>query len=162
METDNKFHAREDKRESEIIWSYEVKSMRYQQLKKSLCVLIVILLLPVTFLSQDLPKPKEKKGTLRIVVTGNGSAKPVNGADVIVRSNDGEFEESTKTDSEGHANIAKVPRGNLVIQVVALGWKTWGGQHIFKDDKPIPISLVQDQGAQPSGSPRPSNSPTPR
>ena len=136
--------------------------MHYQLHVRSLSVLLVILLLPVMLFSQDLAGPNEKKGTLRIVVTGTGNTKPVNGADVIVRSGDGDFEESTKTDSEGHASIAKVPRGDLVIQVVALGWKTWGGQRKFKDDKPISISLEQDQKAQPSENPSPSNSPTPR
>jgi hypothetical protein len=129
--------------------------MRQQNFGRILCILVAILFLPVSFLSQDLSTQKEKKGRLRIVVTGNGNAKPVDGADVIVRSGDGEFEDSTKTDSQGLANIASVPHGNLKIQILKMGWKNWGGLVDFKDDKPIQITLEKEQTEGPSPSPTP-------
>lgn len=129
--------------------------MRQQNFGRTLCILVVILFLPVSFLSQDLSTQKEKKGRLRIVVIGNGNTKPISGADVIVRSGDGEFEDSTKTDSQGLANIGSVPHGNLKIQILAMGWRTWGGQVDFKDDKPIQVTLEKEQTEGPSPSPTP-------
>jgi hypothetical protein len=129
--------------------------MRTKNFPRTYCIALAILLLPMSLTSQDLSGHKDKKGTLRVLVTGKENTKPVNGADVIVRAKDEGFEESTKTDSQGAASIASVPRGNVLIQIVASGWKTWGGQVGFKDDKPIQITLEKDGPILPPESPTP-------
>lgn len=129
--------------------------MRQQNFARPFCIVLAILFLPLSLPSRELNSQTEKKGKLRIVVTSNGDTKPVNGADVIVRAPDEDFEKSTKTDSQGVATIAGVPRVSLVIQISAMGWKTWGGQVDFKDDKPIQVTLEKDKPSKPSESPTP-------
>lgn len=129
--------------------------MRRQDFARAFCIVLAILFLPATLPSQDISGHKEKKGKLRIQVTGKGNSHPVNGADVFVRAKDEGFEQSTKTDSQGVATLASVPRGSLVIQIAASGWKTWGGQVDFKDDKPIQVTLEKDQTERPSPTPTP-------
>lgn len=128
--------------------------MRKQNFARTFCIVLAILFMPAYLPSQEVSGHKEKKGRLRIMVTSKGNTKPVSGADVIVRAKDEDFEVSTRTDSQGNASVGSVPRGSLLIQIIASGWKTWGGQVDFKDDTPIKITLEKDQ-------PAPSESPTP-
>jgi hypothetical protein len=69
---------------------------------------------------------------LRIVVTGND--KPVSNASVYVKYNEpaGLFrrdklaEMSFKTNLDGSVKVPEVPRGKILIQVIAKGWHTYG------------------------------------
>ena len=123
-------------------------------------VLLVLLFAAAVFSQEPAPtRPKEKKGRLHVSVASNDNNQPIVGADVMVRSTDGDFEDSTRTDSQGMANIANVPYANLIIQVLMRGYKNWGGQVDFKTDKPISIKLEPDAKPRPSPSPAPSTSP---
>jgi hypothetical protein len=69
---------------------------------------------------------------LRIVVTGND--KPVGNASVYVKYNEpgGLFrrdklaEMGFKTNLDGSVKVPEVPRGKILIQVIAKGWHTYG------------------------------------
>ena len=126
---------------------------------RTLCGGFLVLMFAAAMFSQEPAptKPKEKKGRLHVSVTSNDNNEAVVGADVIVRSAAADFEDSTKTDSQGMANIANVPYGSLIIQVLMRGYKNWGNQVDFKNEKPISVKLEPD--AKPHPSPAPSGTP---
>jgi hypothetical protein len=97
--------------------------------------------------SADKPAPAEKSSSqdktgskfsdstttkLRIVVTGND--KPVSNASVYVRYNepggllhrDKLAEMNFKTNLDGTVKVPEIPRGKILIQVIAKGWHTYG------------------------------------
>ena len=78
-------------------------------------------------------KPSDPTTTkLRIHVTADG--KPVGNASVYVRfpvaggifHKDKLSELNLKTNEDGSAKVPDIPRGKILIQVVAKGWKTYG------------------------------------
>jgi hypothetical protein len=86
---------------------------------------------------------------LRIVVT-NTQDKPVGNASVYVRFNQpGGFlhkdklaELSFKTNEDGTVKVPAVPRGKILIQVIAKGWHTFGKWYdIEQDQDTIAIKL---------------------
>lgn len=96
------------------------------------------LLLPVAALhSQDKDKKdkKEVSGTtsLKIEVTGGEKPEGVDNASVYVKyqhermlAKDKTIEMNVKTNREGIARVPSVPRGKVLVQVIAPGWKTFG------------------------------------
>lgn len=124
----------------------------------SIVLVVLLLVLPGTVSSQDPPKPnREKKAMLHVVVTGGNNAKPVGGADVIVRSGDGEFAEITSTNAQGAARLSNVPFGSIMVRVAAQGWKTSGRQLDFQKEGSIEVKLESEQREI-----VPTPSPTPR
>jgi hypothetical protein len=84
--------------------------------------------------------PKDERTNLRIVVTAGKKNQPVENASVYIRFKESRFlrkekkvEIDLKTNHEGMATMPDLPRGDVIIQVVAEGWKTFG-QH-FKLDQ---------------------------
>jgi len=70
---------------------------------------------------------------LRIEVTGGEKDQPVEGASVYVKyvhehklAKDKKVEMNVKTNPEGVTKVPGVPRGKVLIQVVAEGWKPFG------------------------------------
>ncbi|HUS10509.1 MAG TPA: carboxypeptidase-like regulatory domain-containing protein [Pyrinomonadaceae bacterium] len=132
--------------------------MKYPLRGSLVLVFLILLVLPGTGSSQDPLKPnKEKKAMLHVVVTGGDKTRPVNGADVTVRSGDGAFAENTNTNVQGAATVSNVPFGSIVIQITAQGWKTHGRHIDFKEEKFIQVNLESNQTV-----PAPEPSPTPR
>lgn len=87
---------------------------------------------------------EEKDATtrLRIEVTGGTKNEPVENASVYVRYvqertllKDKKVEMNVKTNREGVARVPDVPRGKILIQVIAQGWKTYGKWYDAKDDE---------------------------
>lgn len=85
---------------------------------------------------------------LRIVVTGND--KPVSNASVYVKYNEpgGLFrreklaEMNFKTNLDGSVKVPEVPRGKILIQVIAKGWHTYGKWYeIETESETIQIKL---------------------
>jgi hypothetical protein len=81
------------------------------------------------------PKAEKDSGTtvLRIEVTGGEKNEPVEGASVYVKyvherlwSKDKKIEMNVKTNREGVAKVPEVPRGKILVQVIASGWRTFG------------------------------------
>jgi hypothetical protein len=105
------------------------------------------------------PPAQEKKETkssdasilkLRIMVTGG--EKPVGNASVYVKYNEpgGLFhrekqaEMSFKTNEDGSVKVPEVPRGKVLIQVIAKGWHTYGKWYdIETDGQTIEIKLEE-------------------
>jgi hypothetical protein len=136
--------------------------MLKQLLEKTVRVSLLILLLPMAIVAQGTvggAAARESNGRLRLVVTGGDESKPVKGADVLVRWQTGDrvLHETTKTNSQGVANISSVRHGTIVIQITALGWKTAGRQQDFRDESPIVIHLEQEQRPEPTERPTPRN-----
>ena len=94
-------------------------------------------------------KEKESVTTLRIEVTGGEAAKPVDSASVYVKfqqerllRKDKAVEMNVKTNREGVVKLPGVPRGKVLIQVVAPGWKTFGQWYeLTQDEQTIKINL---------------------
>lgn len=77
-------------------------------------------------------------------VTGGDQSKPVNEASVYVKfvlkdkfreMKDTKYELNVKTNKEGIASVAAVPRGKVTIQIVAPGWKPFGQIYDISDDE---------------------------
>lgn len=71
--------------------------------------------------------------TLRVEVVAGEKDEPVESASVYVKytrertlAKDEKVEMNTKTNRTGIAVLSGVPRGKVVIQVIAPGWKTFG------------------------------------
>lgn len=86
---------------------------------------------------------------LRIEVSAGEKAEPVENASIYVRyveertlGRDRKIEMNVKTNREGRASVARVPRGKVLVQVIATGWKTFGQWYdLEKDEETIKIRL---------------------
>ena len=122
----------------------------------------MVVLLPIVLIPRASRKGNQNHTKLRVTVTGNksGTTQPVAGADVLVRSNTGEFEETARTNSQGNADISDVPFGKTLIQVTAPGWNNHGHTHeLNKKEQTIQVQLTST--AQESPTPTPTATPTP-
>jgi hypothetical protein len=98
------------------------------------------------------PAPSDSS-TIKIHITvADPNDKPVANASVYVRYNEsgGLFhhdklaELSFKTNQEGSLKVPEVPKGKVLIQVIAKGWHTFGKWYdVDKDDQTIAIKLEQ-------------------
>ena len=89
---------------------------------------------------QEKPQPPELF-TIHIEVTAGDKNKPVENASVYVRyyeprklKSDKLIEMDMKTSAEGKVRTPSVPKGRILIQVVAEGWKTYGHWFDLTDD----------------------------
>jgi len=84
-----------------------------------------------------LPLPNDDATTrLQIELTGGDQNKPVSDASVYVKfveerklRKDKHIELNLKTNQEGVARSPELPRGKILLQIVAPGWKTYGEYH---------------------------------
>ena len=119
-----------------------------------LCVLA--LLLPLTASGQNKnsttqSKPDSGSNTVRltIVVTGGDEKKPVDSASVYVKfvearllAKDKKVEMNLKTNVFGVCHSPEIPRGKVLIQVIAPGWKTFGEYYdVDQAEQTINIAL---------------------
>ena len=94
-------------------------------------------------------KKPEKPGppepvTIRIEVTAGDNNKPVEAASIYVRYNEAHkikadklVEMNVKTTPEGRARVPLVPKGKILIQVIAPGWKTFGKWFDLTEDNQV-------------------------
>jgi hypothetical protein len=84
---------------------------------------------------------------LHINVTGGRYDKPVGNASVYIRfpekpGSDKLAELDLKTDEDGNVRVPPVPRGKIMIQVVAPSWKTFGKWYDMEEpDEQVKIHL---------------------
>jgi len=127
--------------------------------KNALIVLSsLVLLLPLGVGGQD--KNTDAKGKsdaasetvhLTIVVTGGDDKKPVDSASVYVKyvterklSKDKKIEMNLKSNLSGVCHVPEIPRGKILIQVIAPGWKTFGEYYeLDQAEQTINITLVR-------------------
>lgn len=97
-------------------------------------------------------KPEEPpESKLRITVLSAETNKPIGSASVYIRYPEGktrithkekEAEENFKTNQDGSVKVPSVPRGKILIQVIAPGWHTYGKWYdIDKEEVEIEIKL---------------------
>lgn len=96
--------------------------------------------------SDDAPESK-----LRVSVVAADTGKPVANASVYIRFPEGktffthkdkEAEMNFKTNQDGRVKVPSVPRGKILVQIVAPGWHTYGKWYeIEKDEEEINIRL---------------------
>ncbi len=114
--------------------------------------------LAATMLAQE-PSSKGKKdkksdepqiAKLKIQITAGDQDKPVENASVYIRyaepgglfHRNKEAELNFKTNQQGSVKVPEVPRGKVLIQVVAQGWHTFGKWYdIENDEQTIQIKL---------------------
>jgi hypothetical protein len=129
------------------------------RLKNALIVLSsLVLLLPFAVRGQD--KKPDAKGKsdadsetvrLTIVVTAGADKKPVDSASVYVKyvterrlAKDKKIEMNLKSNLSGVCHVPEIPRGKVLIQVVAPGWKTFGNYYeLDQAERTINITLVR-------------------
>jgi len=132
--------------------------------KALLISVVMVVLLPIVLISRASGEGNQNHTKLRVSVTGNksGATQPVAGADVLVRSKTGQFEETARTDSQGNADISNVPFGKTLIQVTAPGWNNHGQTHeLNKKELTIQVQLTSTGQENPTPTPTPTSTPTP-
>jgi hypothetical protein len=116
--------------------------------------LVLVLAIPVALAAQGAEKDKKKEADegvtrLRIEVTAGDDSKPVDQASVYVKYSeartlrrDKKVALNLKTNREGIARLDDAPRGKVLIQVIAPGWKTFGKWfELDQDEQTIKIQL---------------------
>jgi hypothetical protein len=103
--------------------------------------------------SSDNKPAADASGTtrLRVEVTGGDKSSPVDMASVYVKfvtkhamAKDAKTEMNVKTNREGVAVVPVVPRGKIILQVVANGWKPYGENFdLAKDEEVLRVHLVR-------------------
>ena len=101
--------------------------------------------------SKDSKTDEAPESKLRISVTAAETGKPVGNASVYIRFPEGktffthkdkQAEMNFKTNQDGSVKVPGVPRGKILIQVIAPGWHTYGKWYdIAKDEEEIEIKL---------------------
>src|SRR5713226_2421290 len=96
-------------------------------------------------------KPDSGSNTVRltIAVTGGDEKKPVDSASVYVKfvearmlAKDKKIEMNLKTNVSGVCHSPEIPRGKVLIQVIAPGWKTFGEYYeVDQAEQTINIAL---------------------
>lgn len=119
---------------------------------------LAVLLAPPGFAQTDAKeKEKEKPAAsqdgevtrLRIEVSAGEKSVPVDSASVYVKyqkerllGKDKMIEMNVKTNRDGVARLPTVPRGKVLVQVIAQGWKTFGQWYDVSDaEQTIKINL---------------------
>jgi len=105
---------------------------------------------PISLFAQSSGGQQEAKTTsvLRIELTGGEAKKPIVDASVYVKFaeaktlRDKKIELNLKTNQSGVARSPEIPKGRILIQIVAPGWKTFGQYYDIKqDEQTIQINL---------------------
>jgi hypothetical protein len=98
---------------------------------------------------KDQKSNEPAKVRLKIQVTSPDD-KPIGNASVYIRFNEsgGLFhhdklaELNLKTNQDGSVKVPEIPQGNILIQVIAKGWRTYGKWYdVETDEQSIPIKL---------------------
>jgi hypothetical protein len=85
---------------------------------------------------------------LRVELTGGSAKTPIVDASVYVKYTedkllrDKKIEFNLKTNQRGAARSPEIPKGRILIQIVAPGWKTFGQYYdVTEDERTIQINL---------------------
>ena len=98
---------------------------------------------------------------VQVKVTDKKTGEPVDDANVMVKWGEGEAadDSSETTDSQGIARINDVPRGKVVIRVIARGYKTEPRRVALKSEsQPIKIELNKEHVEETTPPPPPGRS----
>ena len=116
-----------------------------------LALVTASLLCPQLLFSQSEKKSGKDNGytRVRVEVTAGEKDQPVENASVYVRyqqerllARAKKIEMNVKTNRDGVAKLPNLPRGKILVQVVAPGWKTFGQWYeLEKEEETIRIKL---------------------
>ena len=122
-------------------------------LRRSCSILVcAIFAAAFSFAQADKDKEKDKeKGKdsevvtrLRVEVTAGEKSEPVDSASVYVKyqkerllAKDRMVEMNLKTNRQGIATSPAVPRGKVLVQVIAPGWKTFGKWYDLNNEEEV-------------------------
>jgi len=101
--------------------------------------------------SKGKPDTASSSVHLTIVVTSAEDKKPVDSASVYVKyvqgrllGKDKKIEMNLKTNLSGVVHVPEIPRGRLLVQVIAPGWKTFGEYYeVDQAEQTIDIALAR-------------------
>jgi hypothetical protein len=101
--------------------------------------------------SKGKPDTASSSVHLTIVVTSAEDKKPVDSASVYVKyvqgrllGKDKKIEMNLKTNLSGVVHVPEIPRGRLLVQVIAPGWKTFGEYYeVGQAEQTINIELAR-------------------
>ncbi len=126
---------------------------RFERMVFGFCIFLFVLAVPglslgLTQAKGDKPSTRET-ADLKIELLGGEEGIPVKNASVYVEYRQGrllagkkKYKYGVKTNQEGVASIREIPKGKVLIQVVAEGWKTFGKVYdIEKDEATVQIRL---------------------
>jgi hypothetical protein len=130
--------------------------------KRSAAVKSLILVMPVVLFlcftsihaqagKDNGPDKPSETSRVRIEVTGGDEKKPVADASVYLKFaeerkvlKDRHIEFNLKTNQEGIAHSPEVPKGKILIQIVAPGWKPFGEYYqLTENEQTIQIHLLR-------------------
>lgn len=130
------------------------KQLRTRSFIWPLLILLVLPLLALDLRAQsgkDDPKSAAKPtggAILRIELTGGDGKTPIVDASVYLKFTEGkvlrdkQVEFNLKTNQNGVVRSPEIPKGRVLIQIVAPGWKTFGQYYeINQDEQTIQIKL---------------------
>ncbi len=112
----------------------------------TICIVSLLLFFPGRVLGStqaksDKPATRET-ADIKIEVLGGEEGVPVKNASVYVEYRQGRFligkkkyKYGVKTNQEGVASVREIPKGKILIQVVAPGWKTFGKVYEIQEDE---------------------------
>ncbi len=119
---------------------------RFERMVFGLCIFLFVLAVPglspgLTQAKGDNPSTRETVD-LKIELLGGEKGIPVKNASVYVEYRQGrllagkkKYKYGVKTNQEGVASIREIPKGKVLIQVVAEGWKTFGKVYDIEEDE---------------------------
>ncbi len=115
-------------------------------------ILLVVALLPSAFPQANPPagsKVEKPSGSTKLRIEVTGGDHPVENASVYVKyvheralAKDKKIEMNVKTNRDGVAKVPEIPRGKVLVQVVAEGWKPFGRWYdLDQEEQTIKIRL---------------------
>ena len=112
-------------------------------------IVLALALLLVAAGTYATARPDQPTSTLKFQVLRGENEKPIENASIYVEfveqrtlRPDKHVQWRAKSNREGLAVMKDVPRGKVLIQVVASGWKTYGKYHdITQNEQTITIKL---------------------
>lgn len=100
---------------------------------------------------KDAKSDEAPESKLKVNVVAAETGKPIGNASVYIRFPEGktffthkdkEAEMNFKTNQDGSVKVPSVPRGKILVQIIAPGWHTYGKWYdIEKDEEEINIRL---------------------
>jgi len=120
--------------------------MRIVRLTPLLAFVFLSSLAGVPLSAQQGASPKDAPASiprLTIEVTGGDDNKPIENASVYLKTEedhlikDKKTEQNVKTNLQGIAHLPEPPKGRVLIQVIAEGWKPYGHWYDITDPKQV-------------------------
>lgn len=120
--------------------------MRTMRLTRLMALLFLSVLAALSVSAQQGSSSKDASASiprLTIEITGGDDNKPIENASVYLKTEedhlikDKKTEQNVKTNMQGIAHLPDPPKGRVLIQVIAEGWKPYGRWYEITDPKQV-------------------------